>query len=66
MTNAFSYACKDCEGMETCPASFVAETADEVWKLVELHAQIAHNENPTDWDSGTREYLGTLIKPISV
>lgn len=66
MTNAFSYACKDCEGMEACPASFVAETTDEVWKLVELHAQIAHNESPTDWDNETRGYFGTLIKPVAV
>jgi len=66
MTNAFSYACRDCEGMETCPASVVAETRDEVWKLMELHAQVAHGEDPSDWDSETRDYLGTLIKTVSV
>lgn len=59
---AYSYACKDCEGMETCPGQFVAETHDEVWKLMELHAAIAHGEDPASWDSGTREYLETLIK----
>ena len=32
---AYSYACRDCEGMETCPASVVAITKDEVWKLIE-------------------------------
>ncbi|CUJ90603.1 hypothetical protein RUE5091_01004 [Ruegeria denitrificans] len=66
MANAFSYACRDCEGMEACPASVVAETKDEVWKLVELHAQVAHGENPAEWDSKTREYLGTLIQPVNV
>jgi hypothetical protein len=64
--NAFSYACRDCEGMQACPASFVAETKDEVWKLLELHAQVAHSENPADWDHETREYIGTLIKPVSI
>ncbi len=64
--NAFSYACRDCEGMEACPASVVAETQEEVWKLMELHAQVAHGEDPTGWDTKTREYLGTLIKPVSV
>jgi hypothetical protein len=34
--------------METCPASVVAETKDEVWKLIELHAQVAHEEEPAD------------------
>jgi len=66
MKSAFSYACKDCDGMEACPASVVAETKDEVWKLMELHAQVAHSENPAKWDDATREYLGTLIKPTSV
>ena len=52
--------------METCPASVVAQTKDEVWKLIELHAQVAHGENPADWDRETREYIGTLIKPVSI
>ncbi len=66
MKSAFSYACRDCDGMEACPASVVAETKDEVWRLIELHAQVAHSENPTEWDAATREYLGTLIKSVSV
>ena len=66
MANAFSYACRDCEGMEACPASVVAETKDEVWRLIELHAQVAHEENPADWDGETREYLATLIRSVSV
>lgn len=66
MANAFSYACKDCEGMEACPGSVVAETREEVWKLIELHAQIAHGENAADWDRETRDYLGTLIRPVEV
>ena len=66
MAEAFSYACRDCEGMEACPASVIAETKDEVWKLMKLHAQVAHDENPADWDKETVEYLDTLIKPVSV
>ena len=66
MKNAFSYSCRDCEGMEACPASVVAESKEEVWKLMELHAQVAHGEDPGDWDRGTRDYLETLIKPVSV
>ncbi len=66
MSNAYSYACRDCEGMEACPASVVAETETEVWKLIELHAEYAHGEDPTDWDQDTRTYLATLIKPVDV
>jgi hypothetical protein len=36
MKSAFCYRCRDCDGMEACPASFVAEKKDEVWKLMEL------------------------------
>lgn len=60
---AYSYACKDCEGMDPCPGKVVAETKDEVWALLELHAKIAHDEDSSEWDDETRNYLGTLIKP---
>jgi hypothetical protein len=63
MNTAFSYACKDCEGMEACPGKVIAATKDEVWKLMELHAVVAHGEDPSSWDADTRAYLGTLIKP---
>jgi len=66
ITNAYAYACRDCEGMEACPASVVAESKEEVWKLMELHARVAHDEDPADWDQATRDYLGTLIKPVTV
>ena len=62
MTTTYSYACRDCEGMEACPASFVTETQEELWKLMELHAAIAHSENPSDWTDDVRDSVGTLIK----
>ncbi len=40
----------------------VAATEDEVWKLMELHAVVAHGEDPSSWDDETRHYLKTLIK----
>ena len=54
---AYSYACADCEGMEACPGKVVAETEEEVWKLMELHAKIAHDEDASEWDEETRTYL---------
>jgi len=64
MANAYSYACKDCEGMDACPASIVAETRDELWELMGHHARIAHDENPADWDGETKEYLEALIREV--
>ena len=61
---AYSYACADCEGMEACPGKVVAETPEEVMQLVELHAKIAHNENASEWDSETRNYVQSLIKQV--
>jgi hypothetical protein len=40
----------------------VAETEDEVWKLMELHASVAHGEDPSAWTDEDRAYLKTLIK----
>ncbi len=61
---AYSYACADCEGMQDCPGKIIAETEDEVWQLMELHAKIAHGEDADGWDGETRSYLQTLIKLV--
>jgi len=61
---AYSYACTEFPGMEGCPGYFVAETADEVLKLVELHARIAHGENPAEWSPGDRRQVQELIRPM--
>ena len=62
MTSKHSYACKDYPGMGACPGQFVAETEDELWKLMELHASVAHGEDPREWSDEDRKYLETLIK----
>ena len=61
---AYSYACADFEGMEACPGKVVAETEEELWQLIGLHAKIAHNENASEWDDETRAHLKTLIKTV--
>ena len=62
MTTKFSYACKDYPEMESCPGYFVAESSDELWKLIELHATVAHGEDPGKWSDEDRHFLKTLIK----
>ena len=61
---AYSYTCADCDGMGTCPGKVIAKTEEEVWKLMELHAMIAHDEDASKWDDETRTYLKTLIKTV--
>ena len=39
---AFSYACADREEMKACSGIFVAETEDEVCRLIDFHAKPAH------------------------
>lgn len=62
MTTKHSYACKDYPGMEACPGQFVAETEGELWKLIELHASVAHGENPREWSDQDRKLLRMLIR----
>ena len=62
MTTAYSYACKDYPGMEACPGHFTAGTEMEVIKHVELHASVAHGEDPAAWSEDDRTFLKTLVK----
>ncbi len=47
MTSAYSYSCKDYPSIETCPGKVVAASEDELVKLIELHAVVAHGEDPS-------------------
>ena len=62
MKTAYSYASKDYPGMEACPGHFTAKTESEVIKLIELHASVAHGEDPAAWSEDDRTYLTTLVK----
>ena len=62
MARTYSYACSDYPGMEACPAHFTTETQDELWKIIELHASVAHGEDPAAWSDEDKSYLRSLIK----
>ncbi len=62
MTTTYAYACKEFPGMEACPAHFHAETKDEPWKLIELHASLAHGEDAATWPAEDIAQLKALIK----
>ena len=62
MKTIYTYACKDYPGMESCPGRFYTETEEEIWRHLELHASVAHQENPAEWTTEDRVYLKTLIK----
>jgi hypothetical protein len=59
-----SYACKDYPGMEACPARFEAASDDELMKHIELHAAVAHQEDPGSWPSEERSKLKSLMKTV--
>ena len=62
MTDKYSYACKDYPGMEECPGKVTASSKDEVIRLMELHAVLAHGEDPSQWTDEDRAFLNGLIK----
>jgi hypothetical protein len=52
----------DYPGMEGCPGRFVAESRKELWQLVELHARVAHGEDPAAWTAEDKAVLEDLIR----
>ena len=62
LTVAYSYRCGDYPGMEACSASFTSETQAELWSHIELHAAIAHKENPEQWSPEDRRQIDKLIR----
>ena len=62
MAKTYSYACKEFPGMEACPGQFTAETEDELLQLIELHASLAHGEDPATWPDEDVTQLKALIK----
>ncbi len=59
-----TYACKEYPGMEMCPGRFEAETEEELWKHIELHASVAHQEDPASWPSEERATVKALIRKV--
>ncbi|TIN16677.1 MAG: DUF1059 domain-containing protein [Mesorhizobium sp.] len=57
----YTYRCRDYPGMEACPGSFTAESAEEVMKHVELHAKSAHQDDPSQWSQEDRQQLQAMI-----
>ncbi|RWQ31749.1 MAG: DUF1059 domain-containing protein [Mesorhizobium sp.] len=57
-----TYTCKEYLGMEMCPGRFEAETEEELWKHIELHASVAHKEDPALWSSEDRAQVEALIR----
>jgi len=50
--------------MEACPGRFEAESEEELWKHIELHAKAAHEEDPASWPSEETAKVKSLIKKI--
>lgn len=59
---AYSYTCAEYPGMEKCPASFTTDSQDELWKHIELHGVVAHQEDPAAWSDHERQQIRDLIR----
>ena len=59
---AYSYQCREYPGLETCPGSFTAETEEELWQHIELHAATAHQEDPAQWSPEDRRQVKEIIR----
>jgi predicted small metal-binding protein len=58
----YFYNCGEYPGMEGCPGFFVAESEQEVFKHVELHAREAHGEDPAQWSEEELQTVKNLIR----
>lgn len=59
---AQSYRCSEFPGMESCPGMVVAQTEDELWQLIGLHAKVAHGEDMAGWSAEDRAQVEALIR----
>lgn len=58
----YSYACREFPGMGNCPGRFETATEDELWQVLEVHAKVAHQENPAQWSPDERNQIKGLIR----
>lgn len=66
MQTIYSYTCRDYPGMEACPGRFVTGSEEELWRHMELHAVMAHQEDPASWTADDRAQLQTFIKTETI
>ena len=62
MTDQYTYACSDYPGMESCPFHVCTQSEEELWQQMELHARVAHDEDPAQWSPEDRKFLQLLIR----
>jgi hypothetical protein len=58
----FTYACCDYPGMEAGPGRFEAASEVELWAHIEMHATVAHKEDPLAWTEADISQVMGLIK----
>jgi len=57
----FTYVCAQFPGMESCPAALTTAGEEELWQPVEMHARLAHDEDPGRWSDEDREQITAII-----
>ena len=61
---AYAYSCSEFPGMEGCPGRVQAQSEAELWKLIEVHAQLAHGEDVNQWSQEDRDQVQALIHTV--
>jgi hypothetical protein len=61
---AYSYRCRNNPGRESCLGSFTSETEAELWKHIEMHASVAHQEDPKGWSYKDRQTMKKLFAVV--
>ena len=58
----FSYVCRECPGMDPCLGEFYAPTEDELLQHMDMHARVAHQEDPSAWPADVSAAVKGLIR----
>ena len=58
----FSYVCRELQGMDTCPGEFYAATKDELLQHMDLHAKVAHQQDPSAWPAEVTAAVRAVIR----
>ena len=58
----YSYLCREFPELEACPGEFYAATEEELWQHMDLHARLAHQEDPSAWPDHVTALCKGLIR----
>jgi hypothetical protein len=58
----FSYVCRELTRMESCRGEFYAATEEELLQHMDLHAKVAHQQDPSAWPAEVTAAVRAVIR----